>query len=202
MARVRIFIDHDNFDVSWQRYVGGGVDWKKFSRVVIERLAYSQFVDPSRVELKGILVYASLHPRPREQEVKFEHWLRYRLGQQPGYTVKLSTRHIIKQQCDQGHSNTFYSSKGVDTKITCDMLSLAMRDTYDLGILLSDDSDLIPAVEFVQDALDRRIVHLGFEKSGQNVRCATWGHVLLDDIAPELTLPTKSAAPASAPKRT
>ena len=75
-----------------------------------------------------------------------------------------------------------YVEKGVDTKIACDMLSLAMRGLYDIGAIISDDADLVPSVEAIQDILDKQIVHVGFEDSGQMLRSAAWGHVLLDGL--------------------
>src|ERR1044072_5867001 len=111
------------------------------------------------------------------------------LSQQPGYTVRLTERRTIVQSCAKGHKIRQYISKGVDTRMTCDLISFATRDTYDVGVLISGDADLIPAVDFVQESLDRRIVHLGSEKTGQRLRSTAWGHILLDDIAPELEIP-------------
>ncbi len=41
--------------------------------------------------------------------------------------------------------------KGVDIKIAVDMLSLAVRDVYDVAILVSGDGDFASVVEAVQD---------------------------------------------------
>ena len=42
-----------------------------------------------------------------------------------------------------------YREKGVDTRITGDLVDLAHRDEYDAAYLLSADSDFVPAVEIV-----------------------------------------------------
>ena len=41
--------------------------------------------------------------------------------------------------------------KGVDVEIACDMLLFAMKDLYDVAILVSGDGDFIPAVERIKD---------------------------------------------------
>lgn len=74
------------------------------------------------------------------------------------------------------------------------MLSLGMRELYDIGVIISDDADLVPSVECVQDILDKQIVHLGFKNSGQLIRSAAWSHLLLEDVLDELKGPSKDAA--------
>ena len=40
-----------------------------------------------------------------------------------------------------------YKEKGVDTRISVDLVDLAYRDEYDVAYLLSGDADFVPAVE-------------------------------------------------------
>ena len=56
-------------------------------------------------------------------------------------------------------------------------------------MIVSDDADLVPSVECVQDILDKQIVHLGFKRSGQLHRSAAWSHILLHSMVDELMEP-------------
>lgn len=66
------------------------------------------------------------------------------------------------------------------------MLAAAIRGAYDIAVVMSDDADLLPSVEVVQDVLDRHVVHVGFSNSGKHMRSAAWGHVLLDPLVETL----------------
>lgn len=176
---------------------GGGIRfaWDRFPGVLMRSLTCAGFVKEEQAELRGITVYASLHPKPEQKDREFEHWLKVGLDQLPGYTVKTSYRQEQSGRCKQGHLTKEFVEKGVDTKIVCDMMALAMRDLYDIGIIVSDDSDLVPSVECVQDILDKQIVHVGFKRSGELIRSAAWSHLLLDSIAADL----KCAQPPANP---
>lgn len=199
MKKVRIFIDHANFDISWKGEIGKNgpnIAWDRLPDLIMRKLEEKHFLRPGDAELRGVSVYASLHPFPNERERAREHWLKFGLDQLPGYTVRTALRQ--RQPCDHGAHKEHFVEKGVDTMIVCDMLSYAMRDFYDLGVVISDDSDLVPSVESVQSVLDRQIVHAGFRSSGQLIRSAAWGHLLLDESKAELseTRKTKPAPPA------
>lgn len=189
MKRIRVFVDHANFDCAWKEAMHGSgarFAWEKFPEVLVKRLVAAGYAKEGEADLRGISVYASLHPKPTELDLRFEHWLKRGLDQMPGYTVKLSYRQEQHGRCKQGHPTIEFVEKGVDTKIVCDMMALAMRDLYDLGVIVSNDSDLVPSVECVQDVMDRQIVHVGFKSSGVMIRSAAWSHLLLDEMADEL----------------
>jgi len=54
-----------------------------------------------------------------------------------------------------------YHEKGVDVKIAVDLLVSAYEDHYDTAILLSSDTDLIPAIRQVR-ALGKAVEYIGF----------------------------------------
>jgi uncharacterized LabA/DUF88 family protein len=204
MKKVRIFIDHANFDIAWKGEwgkQGPHIAWDRLPGLIMEKLQERKFIRPDDAELRGISVYASTHPFPTDKDRSREHWLKFGLDQLPGYTVRTAVRQ--RQPCDHGIHDAHYVEKGVDTMIVCDMLSFAMRDFYDVGVIISDDSDLVPSVESVQSVLDRQIVHAGFRSSGQAIRSAAWGHLLLDEIKADLAearkqKPAPKPAPAAA----
>jgi hypothetical protein len=52
--------------------------------------------------------------------------------------------------------------KMLDTYIATDLIADAMYDVYDIALLLSEDSDFIPVVQFVQDMRGKTVIHVGF----------------------------------------
>jgi uncharacterized LabA/DUF88 family protein len=52
--------------------------------------------------------------------------------------------------------------KMLDTHIATDLIGDATFDAYDIALLVSEDSDFIPAVEFVQEMRNKQVVHVGF----------------------------------------
>ena len=63
--------------------------------------------------------------------------------------------------------------KGIDTAIVTDMIRLAWEDTYDVAILVSSDTDFIPAVEFL-DHRGRKVIQAGFPHTGTALAGPCW----------------------------
>ncbi len=63
--------------------------------------------------------------------------------------------------------------KGVDVAIVTDMIRLAWEAAYDIAVLVSSDSDLAPAIEFL-DLRGRKIVQAGFPPIGSHVATTCW----------------------------
>jgi uncharacterized LabA/DUF88 family protein len=66
----------------------------------------------------------------------------------------------IDVQCPNCH-RTFphktHLQKGVDTRIVVDVISLAQSNSYDIGIIVSGDSDLAEALDWVREHTQKRI---------------------------------------------
>jgi uncharacterized LabA/DUF88 family protein len=195
MKRVRIFVDHQNFTIGWRKrssLEGFEIRWERLPHLVMSELEKREFLNSRDAELRGVTVYASVDPRVNCTKGTEHHFLKYELDQLPSYTVKISDRQ--ERRCSHDPTVTHTVEKGVDTKIVCDMLALAMRDHYDVGVIISDDADLVPSVQCVQDILDRQIVHLGFQNSKcQDIRSAAWGHIIIDSFVNGLKGPRKLA---------
>lgn len=58
------------------------------------------------------------------------------------------------------NDGTFHE-KGVDVKMAVDLLSGAYEDIYDVAILISSDTDLIPAIQKVKQ-LGKEVEYIGF----------------------------------------
>ena len=58
-------------------------------------------------------------------------------------------------------NNGIYHEKGVDVQLAVDLLIGAYEDLYDIAILVSSDTDLIPAIQKVKK-LGKQIEYIGF----------------------------------------
>jgi uncharacterized LabA/DUF88 family protein len=52
--------------------------------------------------------------------------------------------------------------KMLDTHVATDLIGDAMFDAYDIALLVSEDSDFVPAVQFVHEIRGKQVVHVGF----------------------------------------
>jgi uncharacterized LabA/DUF88 family protein len=52
--------------------------------------------------------------------------------------------------------------KMLDTQIATDLIGDATFDVYDIALIISEDSDFVPAVDFVQEMRNKPVVHVGF----------------------------------------
>jgi NYN domain len=62
--------------------------------------------------------------------------------------------------------------KTLDTRIATDLIGDATFDAYDVALLVSEDSDFVPAVEFVQEMRGKQVVHVGFGGHSNELRAA------------------------------
>lgn len=59
-------------------------------------------------------------------------------------------------------SGDVFKEKGVDVKLATDLILGACQDKYDSAFVVSSDSDLIPAIEGVQN-MGKKITYIGFK---------------------------------------
>ena len=71
--------------------------------------------------------------------------------------VSVKTGYILKSDGD-------YTEKGVDVQIAVDVCMKAVRNDYGRLILVSSDTDLIPAIKEVK-TLGKKVEYVGFEAS-------------------------------------
>ena len=114
------------------------------------------------------------------------------LGQMTGFRVDVRDRRPKTEECPEcGYQHCRVVEKGVDTSIVTELFEGAINDSYDIALLFSNDSDLVPAIETIQDRLNKQIIHVGFKRGGHHVRTAAWSHLILDGtIASKLTQAT------------
>jgi len=52
--------------------------------------------------------------------------------------------------------------KGIDVKIATDLLVGAFDNKYDTAIVVSSDSDLVPAIDWVRNRMKKKVEYIGF----------------------------------------
>jgi uncharacterized LabA/DUF88 family protein len=62
--------------------------------------------------------------------------------------------------------------KMLDTHIATDLIGDATFDAYDIALLVSEDSDFIPPVQFVHEMRGKQVVHVGFGGHTNELRAA------------------------------
>jgi uncharacterized LabA/DUF88 family protein len=89
------------------------------------------------------------------------------IQQEVGYLMVPIFRRTPRE--DQLFSSNFTSGgipiapeKMLDTHMSTDLIGDATFDVYDIALLVSEDSDFIPAVDFVQEMRGKQVIHVGF----------------------------------------
>lgn|SRR3989338_291731 len=61
-----------------------------------------------------------------------------------------------------------FREKGIDVKLATDLIVGAVDDQYDTAIVVSSDSDLIPAIDWVRHRKKKKVEYLGFSIPAEN----------------------------------
>ena len=165
-GRVRIFIDFWNFQLRWNdHHRAKGREPKKDARIPWEELLPKILVE--RANPKGVYVgthvYASINTES-EADRKLNTFL-HAMDGFAGYNVMVKERRPASPvrctneecrieitdcpQCKERLRRTV--EKGIDTALLTDLIKSAFDNTFDQAILVTEDSDFIPAVKFIQE---------------------------------------------------
>lgn len=151
---------------------------------------------PSTTQFDGLHVYLSYN-KTSGNDAGLRNWASNVLDRMPGVQVVMKPRKVKRPpKCPSCHAEVSTCpscgssmrgtvEKGVDTAIVTDMIRLAWEDAYDIAVLVSADSDFVPAVQFL-DSKGLRIVHGVFPPRGMALAKTCWASIdlvpLLDTI--------------------
>jgi uncharacterized LabA/DUF88 family protein len=196
-SKVMIFIDGSNFMGSCREFDPKiSVDFEKLSAALVKAAKG----DPDSYQ--GTYYYASLPPtvliRTDEDRghLAKQHGFLQAMEYKTGYTVKSSTRKVRTAECEHCHTQTTFSvEKGVDSSIVADMMSLGWEDTYDAAVLISNDADLKPAIEYLK-RFGKKVIHASFASLGKgaDIRKACFSAINLEDILADIRGPKRTVA--------
>ncbi len=193
--RTRIFLDFWNFQLNWNERTGKApCDWKALPNVLMaesRRMLESAGLDDD-VVLDETLVYASVKPGDADKNLKT--WLTTFVDRQPSFRVKIRDRRVRSggvwcnscrtQIAECPHCHTAFErspEKGIDAAIATDLLSLAWEGVLDAAVLVSGDSDFVPAVERVQEK-GLKVVNATWQNHGHELAHTCWASFDLDSV--------------------
>lgn len=193
VLRTRVFVDYWNLqltindregEATGQTNVRFKVDWRGLPAWLAQKAA--EVTGTANYSFEGAIIYASYNPNTAEGR-RDNQWLMTWLNRQPGIQVQCRARqpknpprcntcHRLISNCPHpgcGIRLAGTVEKGVDTAIATDMIRLAWEGAYDIAVLASSDSDLVPAVQFL-DQKGRKVVQAGFPPSGVQLATSCW----------------------------
>jgi uncharacterized LabA/DUF88 family protein len=216
VQRIRVFVDYWNFQLSLNQTEAKArgisleearfqVDWKRLGQWLAAKAAAVVGLGQGAYSFDGAIIYSSFNPQTEEGR-RFRAWATTWLDRQPGVTVECRERKRKRPpRCPACHRPidtcplcqkpmVATEEKGVDTLIATDMIRLAWETAYDVGVLATSDSDLVPAVQFLS-LKGRKVVQAGFPPLGVELATACWASF---DVAAEreaLRRPPKPPGP-------
>lgn len=161
MEKTILFIDGENF----RHKVESILDKQKTKGLIrLENLDFSSLIKSVlNIKLSDKIYYAAkvhFHPETPKKSTELvtsQRNLKTKLEKQ-GFTFIISGN-VRPQRID---SKIIFREKGVDVKISVDLVSLACDKKLNTAILCSSDSDLQPAITEIKRR-GVKVVYLGFE---------------------------------------
>lgn len=199
--RTTVFVDFWNFQLNWNsRIERAKLDWHKLSSVLKRQaeLSFKSFGLDGEVQIDQIKIYASYEPK-NDADHKLQNWLESWLQRQPGFDVIIKEKTWREQEvhcrgckvsiskcpnCQRPLGSA--SEKMIDSHIISDMLSLAWDDRYDLAVLISSDSDMVPGVMAVQNH-GKKVINVTWVNNGFELARTSWANFEIDAIASDLS---------------
>ena len=213
--RTSIFIDFWNFSLQWRdRANGDRIDWTRVPAALLgeseRQLQAATFGDA--LHLEEALVYASYDEDEGGRRLK--GWLDAFLDKQPRFRVTTRARRsklrtVYCRACEGSIDHCphcqeplrWSPEKGVDTAIVTGLLSLAGESAFDVAILVSSDTDYLPAVEWLQGR-GFKVINATWSNHGHELARACWASFELDGIVPLLRQENSETAGRAATKVT
>ncbi len=147
-ARVIVFLDYQNVYNGAREAFGlrakagryGQIDPLRLARLIADR-------HPEESHVAGVRVYRG-RPESAKQPKAYGANMRQSDAQKKrgGGLVKIITR-TLRYPCSWPHEPA--QEKGIDVALAVDFVTMAIKGEYDIGVLMSTDTDLIPALEAV-----------------------------------------------------
>ena len=145
--RVVVFADYQNVYMSAREsfHPPGATHWQgQIDPLALGRLIAERDVDR---ELAGVRVYRGLPDSTRDPR-GYAASHRQKARWEQSETVHVITRTL---RYPREWPEARPQEKGIDVSLALDFLLMAVRDEYDVGVLMSTDTDLKPALEAVAE---------------------------------------------------
>jgi hypothetical protein len=153
VTRVAVFIDYQNvymqarstFALTASPFTEGQIFPRRLGLMLVER---GRSIDPGR-ELSAVFVYRG-EPSPRHSptgQAACQRQVRYWASQALVHPRTRPLHYYFRGHDAQGSEVWEPREKGIDVRLAVDLVLAAARDEFDVCVLCSVDTDLIPALE-------------------------------------------------------
>jgi uncharacterized LabA/DUF88 family protein len=143
-TRIAVFVDgHNLYHSLAEKKRLYGLRWLNINALV------NGFTS-SREQIDLINFYTAFYPS--NQDKRLRHELYNNALKSTGVNIVLGEFKKRDRHCKKcNHKSKSFEEKQTDVNIAIDLLKFAIRDDYDKAVILSADSDLIPAVKAVKE---------------------------------------------------
>ncbi|MEM6497193.1 MAG: NYN domain-containing protein [Pseudomonadota bacterium] len=211
LVRVRLFIDLPNFEMNWKssnrgRARANTIAWRTLPQVLLDELPGVIGIARDSLRFVGAELYESyipyqllaMHGEADKADSAYfyrrRRFLETEVAIIPGYSVHIFDRTLkFEDGAPSRNSDGDLQSneKGVDSGLISHLFSHALADTYDIALLLSEDSDYVPAVRALQANFGKRVIHVGFRRRPHGISGTVWGDIIIDHaLSRKLSKPT------------
>ena len=147
-ARVAIFLDYQNvyngareaFDLCGDPSRYGQIDPLRLAELIIAR-------HPEESHLAAVRVYRGRPDSARQSQAYGANMRQSDAQEKRGRGLVTVITRTLRYPCDW--PKTPAQEKGIDVALAVDFVTMAANGGYDIGVLMSTDTDLIPALEAV-----------------------------------------------------
>jgi uncharacterized LabA/DUF88 family protein len=176
VERVNIFIDGGNFYHLVLKKLGSSESNFDFEKFTIFLANDRKIVEMGKRFYIGAVIEKMGDEKSKEAmskqttlftRLKNDHWeirtskLRKRLEE-----IKIDDRVVdYKKLLQKGIEKIQYErlrEKGIDVKLATDLIVGAIDNKYDVAIVVSSDTDIVPAIDWVRNRTHKKIEYIGF----------------------------------------
>ena len=175
-VRTMVFVDFWNFTLSLGR--GFRTNWADLGEWMSHKACQSIGLASGDYFYEGMNVYTSFNPATGANH---RNWANGWLASQPKVRVVCLERRVRRPpncsrcgnviancpNCSSALSGT--TEKGVDTFLATDMIRLAWENSYDIAVLATSDSDLVPTADYLVNQKTLRVIQAGFPPQGVEI---------------------------------
>ena len=192
--RVIVFVDYWNFQLG----MGGieyKIDWTILGEWLARKASESTSIDQDKSTFSGMNVYTSYDPSSGKRG--HYNWVKNfleklplvtanRLERQPRWAPQCHSCRTYLTRCHNcGASMAGTTEKGVDILIATDLIRMAWDDSYDIAVLVSSDSDLVPCVQYLT-GIKKSVVQARFAPSGAAIASVSTASIDLTPVKSEI----------------
>lgn len=192
--RLMIFVDFWNYTLNMRElYPTFQTNWFNFPLVLAKEAELVTIpLSGSYLQYHGIFIAGSYD---QLTQVSLNNWAQNTLTKVSGANVDFKPRkkmitgpcctgpmHHEIDVCPQcGASMKGTKEKGVDSQIITEMLRRAWEKTYDVGMIVSEDGDFVPAIQYLSGK-GFRFLHARFPGVSHELRKHCWGEIDIPNV--------------------